>query len=352
MPPSSSPRKRLRQRFALRQTPSSAPPSQTTRISPVSNPPPISRVQPRNADIAPDISRVLQLQSNQGLARRAEEDFFDEETSEEDEDLSREDLLEQAGSGEGTSVLDLGQDPLAQQGPYGQSPAAPPGSAADTASEVTTDQGGGYMGSGGQERAALLEKQKQQARTQQLLQPGGERRGPSTDGSQSTPSQKSSPSQRGSGRAGGDKLDQAEQVASLLKMQKAQQAVRKVQELQEVRQRLQRISKAAKTFWNLIKTGELAAGMSVVTLITLWAHLNIQMLNKLIKRTTDTEVPLIGTTYWFEDILIICFDCMVGISACTASPCFILFIAAILIAAAAFGVFEALDFFGILNALF
>jgi len=272
---------------------------------------------------------------------------------------SREEMLADSGDAMG-GVLPGQFDPLQGSGAYGREATAPPGSMAESP-EVDTAKGGGTIQSDLERQRAMQLQQSQMAATRQSAGSAGalaglptlsDQTGASTTRPPETQAQESAPGiaenvfPAGQSSEGRDtaQLQTAQKLAQTMGMERTAKAVQTASDIKGNIQAAQKVAKTLKNFWNLIKAGELAAGISVVSLIVLVVTANLQMINKYTFKNS-----FIPETYLIEDATIICVDCGGCLSICfnvfTVSVLISVFIGALILIGGLYG----LDYFGVLQ---
>ena len=71
------------------------------------------------------------------------------------------------------------------------------------------------------------------------------------------------------------------------------------------------MQQSARSFWNILKAGELVSSVTIFSLIVLIITANIQMINKYTFKTR-----IIPSTYLIEDAIIVCADCALCGASC------------------------------------
>lgn len=281
-------------------------------------------------------------------SRLAQDQQADRMAQSEDLGPTREEMLADSGDADST-VLPGQYDPLTQGNAYGRQAASPPGSMAETQADKDLSKEGGEMQTDlERQRAMQLEQQKmsQSASLTTAKQP--------SEAQASAKDETKTPAPQGEKKvfsAGGPvegkgaaETEKAQQIAQAIGAERTAKALETVQNVRGNLEAAKKAAKAAKNVWNLIKTGELAAGVSVFSLVVLFITANLQMINKYTFKNR-----LVPETYKVEDFVILCSDCLVCGSACfnfyTAIIIFWVLIGALIILGSIYG----LDYFGILS---
>jgi hypothetical protein len=248
---------------------------------------------------------------------------------------TREQMIADSNDTTSGSVLPGQYDPLQSSSAYGKQSTRAPGSAAEPA-KADTESGGGQVQSDLERQRATQLQQGKMAATRQLASQSaadagiplaagtaGATQSSGREAEASSPETSSQFFQAGQapeGKASGQ-IQTAQKLASSVGAEKTAKALGTARKVQGNLQAAQKAAKAAKNFWNIIKAGELAAGISVFSLVILIITSNLQMINKYTFKN-----PLIPETYLVEDGAIICTDCAVCGSSCFTlftSPVFI-----------------------------
>jgi hypothetical protein len=287
---------------------------------------------------------------------------------------TREEMLASSGTG-GNQILGGQFDPLQGQGSFGQEAKAP-GSMSESTPSDADERGGGPMMSDLERQRAMQLNQAQMVATADTtgkatnstnrLQPHYAHRmtqeeievlhqqrrkerekeyneGLEKDGfyrdehgglhRSNTPSNKQS-----------SDIQTAQNLAAAMHMDKTAKALAAAEAIKGNIDAIRKVQKTAQAFWNIIKAGELAAGVSVISLIVLIITANIQMINKYTFKNR-----IIPPTFFIEDAAIICVNCALCGASCisvTAMPFIMIpLIGSLILLAAFFG----LDFLDILD---
>ncbi len=280
---------------------------------------------------------------------------------------TREEML--AGSGGGGDVLSGQYDPLEGSSAYGRESTAPPGSMAETP-EIDTERGGGQMGSDLERQRAMQLQQGKMAAVRQSAGDTGSATGlPSLSGTtaQTKTTEEQPPAQGTVAEAAGkafpmgresqgkdsEQLDKAQQLAQAVGAERTAKVIQTAQNVKGNLEALRKAQKTLKNFWNLIKAGELAASVSIASLVLLIVTANLQMINKYTFKNN-----LIPETYFVEDGAIVCTDC--GLCGASCISVFVMpmvlipFIAAVIVMGGVFGLdyFGVIDMTGLMSGLF
>jgi len=206
-----------------------------------------------------------------------------------------------------------------------------PGSMSQGESAETIERGGGEMPSSEADRARML-KQQQQAQIQQMMVPPISLGLPAIAGAaaSSQPLQKTTePAAESEEELEALEVEEEdEEVSEIDEIQgqtdesqsamnlasaqnRALQAAKAAQDAQQTMQAAQKAVKAGKTFFDLVKTGQVAASESIVPILTVLVQLHIQVINKY-----TFKIPLIPPSYIWEDIIIGCIDITLCLGCC------------------------------------
>ncbi|MFZ6015326.1 MAG: hypothetical protein ACOYUZ_03140 [Patescibacteria group bacterium] len=276
----------------------------------------------------PPLDAAMQLGARQQQARRAQPGGGGATGG----DLTREQMLEQAGSGSMESALLPGMyDALARQGAYGQAARAP-GTAAEQEA-VKSDF---------ERQSELMSRQRQMMRTRNMLVgqaglPGQEQAaGPVPAEAEEEPG--SMPS-AGQDFASADEefadeetpekeesaeTEQQTVLAGLLQAQirRAALAASATEQKETAIESAKNATESAKkTFSRLLKIGQAFSSVSGLTLLSCLAQLNIEVINKYTFKT-----PLIAKTNRLEDGIAVCGNiaaCGIGCTSMCMSPLFV-----------------------------
>jgi hypothetical protein len=272
---------------------------------------------------------------------------------------TREEMLADSGNSAG-GVLPGQFDALAGSGAYGREATSPPGSMAETP-EIDTEKGGGVMKSDLENQRAMQLQQSQMAAVRQsagstsaeaglpalsgvagAVASGTEK--PQQSGIVGEAAEKVFPMGKESQDKGSAELQTAQKLTQAMGMERTAKTIETARNIKGNIQAAQKVAKTLKNFWNLIKAGELAAGISVVSLILLIVTANLQMINKYTFKN-----KLIPETYLVEDAAIVCFDCGGCLSICfnvfTISVLISVFVGMLILIGGLYG----LDYFGVLS---
>ncbi|MDF1497607.1 MAG: hypothetical protein P1P90_06185 [Patescibacteria group bacterium] len=270
---------------------------------------------------------------------------------------TREEMIADSGD-TGESVLPGQYDPLQENSAYGNSTPTAPGSMSEAKAD-DENKGGGQMQSDLERQRAMQLQQGKMASVQQNAGGSvGESGLPSLSGAQAKESQSKEESQQqtpvkeessklfrmGQDAKGGGELDKAQQIAQAVGAERVAKAAQTAKNVKGNLEALRKAQKTLQSFWNLIKAGELAAGVSVVSIIVLVVTANLQMINKYTFKN-----KLIPETFFVEDGAIVCTDCALCGASCIsvfAMPMVLIpFIAAVIVMGGVLG----LDHFGIID---
>ncbi|MBD3281748.1 hypothetical protein GF391_03300, partial [Candidatus Uhrbacteria bacterium] len=228
---------------------------------------------------------------------------------------TREQMLADS-SDTGSTVLPGQYDPLAKSGAYGRQATAPPGSMAETQADKDLSKEGGEMKTDMERQRAMQMEQQKMAAAHSRAGAGIAGASPSAVSEQEQ-GQATQAAQQGAGEAekqtaqrgtgafqagqaptgkGAAETAKAQQFAQAVGAERTAKTLQTVQSARGNIESAQKAAKAAKTFWNLIKTGELAAGITVVSLIVLFITANLQLINKYTFKN-----KIIPETYLVED---------------------------------------------------
>jgi hypothetical protein len=252
---------------------------------------------------------------------------------------TREQML--AGTGSGENPILPGQfDPLQGQSSFGRQAQAP-GSMSEPAESAAAERGGGPVMSDLERQRAMQLNQAQmtssagatgvvgagQTGTEAPSQEGSgfsqhQTAGTIQESDQTTQeTQQTTDQAQGNqtqpGKTGSD-IQTAQNIAAAMHMEKTAKALAVAQSVKGNVEAARKVAKTAQTFWNIIKAGELAAGVTVISLIILIITANLQMINKY-----TFKARLIPPTFLVEDFAIICFNCALCGATCislTAMP--------------------------------
>lgn len=276
-------------------------------------------------------------------------------------DQTREEMLAETGDASST-VLPGQYNPLTDNSAYSQKATTPPGSMAEPSPSKDLDKEGGAMQSDlERQRAMQMEHDKMSATRSQAgagtattlgassqEQPSSEQQTEST-ATEATPASQASAGMFPGGQAptgkGTAETAKAQQFAQAIGAERTAKTLQTVQSARGNVQAARKAAKTAKTLWNLIKTGELAAGITVVSLIVLFITANLQMINKYTLKS-----KIIPETYLLEDFTYLCMDCLLCGSACfsaltSTSLIWLLLAGLMMLTGFVFG----LDYFGVLE---
>jgi len=246
---------------------------------------------------------------------------------------TREQMLADSSDTAGT-VLPGQFDPQQSAGAYAPEASTPPGSAAEPP-DIDIERGGGDVQSDLERQRAMQLQQGQMAAARQHAGTAAASAGlpaiagttiPSVADTEPTEVQATSEDQpvqaTTAGRSvfqagqeptgkGASQIQAAQSIASAVGMERTAKAAGVAQSAIGNAQAAKKAAQSLKTFWNIVKAGELAAGMSVVSIIVLIVTANLQMINKYTFKN-----KLVPETYLVEDATIICADCALCGSSC------------------------------------
>jgi len=281
------------------------------------------------------------------------------------EDLTREELLSEAGTNGSGTVLPGQFSPLKGMSAYGQAAKAPPGSLAE-APELDIERGGGIVQSDlERQRAMQLEQQKMigaagligAKAVHDIIEPSPRAKAaeptsaeiPEPD-AEAPATQRLPQAPRTEAGKSAEQLQAAQNIAAQAGFERTAKALAAADSIRGNLEALRKAQKTAQATWNLIKTGELAAGMSIVSLLVLIITANLQMINKY-----TFKMPLVPPTFFVEDAIIVCIDCALCANSCLSVFLFPLFLIPLIGALIIIGIYLGLDltgFGGIFGNLF
>ncbi len=253
---------------------------------------------------------------------------------------TREEML--AGTGTGDNAILPGQfDPLKGQSAFGREAEAP-GSMSESSDRTDDAKGGGPVMSDLERQRAMQFSQAQMAAAAgasgvagagqtgtETAAPGAITVGKKSAVAQTSPQEQTieeteqtieeqvPADQKQPGKKGSD-LQTAQNIASAMNMEKTAKVLGAAQAVKGNIEAVRKVQKTAQTFWNIIKAGELAAGVSILSLVILIITANLQMINKYTFKNR-----IIPPTFLIEDAAIICVNCALCGASCisvTAMP--------------------------------
>ena len=246
---------------------------------------------------------------------------------------TREEMLADAGAG-GDPILPGQFDPLKSQSAFGREAQAPGSMSTPTKSETDERGGGPVMSDLERQRAMQLSQEKMaatasatgvadakqtdsKAESPATVTSSAETTSPSTKVPEQTEeeieqtTEEQTPTDEKSPKKPSSDIQTAQNIASAMHMEKTAKALGAAKAIEGNIEAARKMQQSARSFWNILKAGELVSSVTIFSLIVLIITANIQMINKYTFKTR-----IIPSTYLIEDAIIVCADCALCGASC------------------------------------